>query len=229
MTGHALDLEGKRFGRLVALGVTWDGGKRGWHCRCDCGKLHFVVTASLVQQTTTSCGCGSKLKNDMTGKRFGSLLVLHRIKKHDKFRRVLWHCRCDCGKEVDRWGRALESSHGSCGCKHVRRRKHPDEVRITRSMSQYASNARAKGYAFSLSRPVFKALLLAPCHYCGDVPANGIDRKDNAEGYVTNNVLPCCTACNYLKKATPYAEFVAHIHRMSAHLSGMESPAEPRT
>lgn len=41
----------------------------------------------------------------------------------------------------------------------------------------------------------------APCHYCGGklgkrCPTGGLDRIDNAIGYVKGNVLPCCGVCN---------------------------------
>jgi hypothetical protein len=42
--------------------------------------------------------------NDLTGKQFPNLLVLYRaddIMKDGKKRRVKWHCRCNCGNELD--------------------------------------------------------------------------------------------------------------------------------
>lgn len=41
-----------------------------------------------------------------------------------------------------------------------------------------------------------------PCFYC-QLPLGktgiGLDRIDNARGYVDGNVLPCCTLCNYVR------------------------------
>ena len=37
---------------------------------------------------------------------------------------------------------------------------------------------------------------------------NGIDRRDNTAGYVPENVVTCCAACNYKKGAQPYAAFL---------------------
>lgn len=55
-----------------------------------------------------------KLK-DLTGQRFGRLLVLHRAENKNK--RVFWHCLCDCGEEKDVAGRHLSDGLiNSCGC-----------------------------------------------------------------------------------------------------------------
>lgn len=55
---------------------------------------------------------------DLTGQRFGKLLVQYRLseKKNNK---IVWHCRCDCGKEKDIVGTQLTKTTSptrSCGC-----------------------------------------------------------------------------------------------------------------
>lgn len=56
-----------------------------------------------------------KLK-DLTGKRFGSLIVKNRAENH-KGRYVMWLCDCDCGNEVVVAGHSLISKNTtSCGC-----------------------------------------------------------------------------------------------------------------
>ena len=55
------DLTGQRFGRLEVLEVAYTkDNKNFWKCRCDCGNVCYVNTASLTNGTTVSCGC----KND---------------------------------------------------------------------------------------------------------------------------------------------------------------------
>lgn len=53
------DLTGKRFGRLVVLGLSnvRKANKRYWLCRCDCGKLVDAQGNNLVSGNTRSCGC----------------------------------------------------------------------------------------------------------------------------------------------------------------------------
>ncbi len=55
------------------------------------------------------------MKNDLTGRRFGRLIVLERA--GSKGRQPTWTCRCDCGSEVIRLGSGLRrGSCKSCGC-----------------------------------------------------------------------------------------------------------------
>lgn len=55
------DLTGKRFGRLVVLGVD-DNGKRktSFVCQCDCGNVKSIRSDALLSGATVSCGCAKK-------------------------------------------------------------------------------------------------------------------------------------------------------------------------
>lgn len=55
-------------------------------------------------------------KIDMTGRRFGRLLVIAEAGRN-KHRAVMWRCRCDCGAESIVRAQYLRSGHTtSCGC-----------------------------------------------------------------------------------------------------------------
>lgn len=54
----AAQLAGMTFGRLTVL--RREGSRKGgvlWRCRCTCGNVAFVNTASLNSGNTRSCGC----------------------------------------------------------------------------------------------------------------------------------------------------------------------------
>lgn len=54
----AIDLVGKDFGRWTVLEVRrTQNGLRAWLCRCACGTERVVLTASLVNGSSISCGC----------------------------------------------------------------------------------------------------------------------------------------------------------------------------
>lgn len=48
------------------------------------------------------------MKNDITGKRFGRLVVIEQCES--KNNRRMWKCKCDCGKEKSILGYSL--THG---------------------------------------------------------------------------------------------------------------------
>lgn len=62
MTRAALDISGKRFGRLIAIsrnGVHMSPSRPHllWLCRCDCGNMHTARLNALRTGSVSSCGC----------------------------------------------------------------------------------------------------------------------------------------------------------------------------
>ena len=59
LSGKAKNLEGQRFGRLVALEPVGKSCHRNilWRCQCDCGNECIVPSNYLTSGQTKSCGC----------------------------------------------------------------------------------------------------------------------------------------------------------------------------
>ena len=113
------DLTGLCFGKLLVRGRSGNKAKDGnplWLCKCGCGKQIETTKRRLITGGVRSCGCGkSPLLKDWVGKRFGSLTVLSYARKEDGIH--FWHCRCDCGKELDvRQSNLQNGWTKSCGC-----------------------------------------------------------------------------------------------------------------
>ena len=119
-----IDLTGKRFGRLVVVREDSQRTNRGqvkWICQCDCGNIVSVRGGDLRNGHTQSCGCiykgKERGKKDLVGQRFGRLTVIQEDSERDKYGRMKWICRCDCGNVVSVAGRSLQSGNTkSCGC-----------------------------------------------------------------------------------------------------------------
>ena len=121
-----IDMLGQKFGRLTVIerATNTKEGRAQWKCRCDCGNELIVTGKHLRSGNTKSCGCLQKDRTseasliDLTGKHFGKLLVLSRIPGRTKSNgKVMWHCLCDCGTELDVLGDSLRRGHTlSCGC-----------------------------------------------------------------------------------------------------------------
>lgn len=121
------DLTGRTFGSLTVIEyagthITSGGQRKGlWRCRCICGKEITTVAQRLKRGETTSCGCQKPIRTsnrkirDLTGQRFGRLLVVERSNAIGE--QVKWHCICDCGNECDVLSGNLLNGHTvSCGC-----------------------------------------------------------------------------------------------------------------
>jgi hypothetical protein len=76
---------GKRYGRLVVLSTI---NTNRFLCRCDCGNEGIATRSNLRNGNSQSCGCLQKeraavagLNNfvDISGKRFGRLIVLRAV------------------------------------------------------------------------------------------------------------------------------------------------------
>lgn len=119
-----MDLSGNRYGRLLVLTA---GPRKGphhrptWHCRCECGTAIMVYQSNLLNSHQKSCGClrreiaKTKRAQELTGEKFGRLLVLGRG-RHMKTV-ATWLCQCDCGQTVTVRTYCLTSGMTqSCGC-----------------------------------------------------------------------------------------------------------------
>lgn len=72
-------------------------------------------------------------KIDLTNQRYGRLTVMYEssIRKQN---RVTWHCKCDCGNEIDVTGHSLRTGNTqSCGC-------------LQKEKSKEANRKKAKDY-----------------------------------------------------------------------------------
>lgn len=131
-----VDKTGQVFGRLTVIKLSEKrhpiNNKILWECKCSCGnpEIIYATTGNLTQGYKTSCGCLKKeqLKNiqkqhrlDLTNKKFGKLTALYCIENTSP---PLWHCKCDCGNELEVVSTALtQGNTTSCGCKRKDLRK----------------------------------------------------------------------------------------------------------
>lgn len=122
------DIAGQRFGRLVVIEVTNKRSSKGvvWRCQCDCGKIKLIASHSLCRGSTKSCGCLHDEKTsdrslvDITGEKYGRLLVLKLLSKRRQNHYAMWECRCDCGNISNVAGSDLRAGGvNSCGCLRI--------------------------------------------------------------------------------------------------------------
>ena len=247
------DLTGAVFGRATVEGSapprtssSTGRARRCWTCSCSCGKTFVACGEDLRAGRTKSCGC-LKLETSKAlalarghlspGTTFGWLTVLAGDTRSDKYRNVLYPCRCSCQKLCFVAGfRLRDGSSKSCGCLRAVRAVEVLGLPLGQSaknrvIHQYEISAQKRGLAFDLSRSALDLLFSAQCVYCGSPPSNvarkgkhtgsflysGIDRVDNDIGYVNDNVVSCCKLCNKMKRAMSVHEFLAWIERVALH------------
>lgn len=229
------NLINRRFDKLLVLRQGEYVGKNNkhtqWVCLCDCGKEKSVRTTNLLKGMTKSCGC---LKSpDLTGLKYGRLLVLKKaitrpVSKAGKIRTdYSWDCVCDCGKLS-----SVQSSHlrsggtKSCGClqrEMLPTTKYYHGVHFL--IKEYRRGAAERKIEWNLSDAEVEVITSRNCYYCTKPPSkaltppdrkvlvtfyfNGIDRLDSSKGYESDNVVTCCTMCNYSKRNYSHDDFIA--------------------
>lgn len=76
--------------------------------------------------------------------------------------------------------------------------------------SEYKKSAKDNDREFTLTKDDFKKLWLKPCYYCNSTIENiGLDRLDNSQGYIIENVVSCCIRCNKMKRDMNHDDFIA--------------------
>jgi len=73
----ALDLIGKKFGRLLVKNKAYSKNGIYWNCLCDCGNKVVVCRGNLISRNTKSCGClkqETAIKTMTTHGMFGSAI-----------------------------------------------------------------------------------------------------------------------------------------------------------
>jgi len=126
--GNTKDITRQRFGRLVVLEKTdkRSGTSVVWKCKCDCGNITYASQSDLHKGATKSCGCINKEQltklnesrtKDISGERFGRLTALFPTSKRSGGGSIIWHCKCDCGNEMEVNSNSLVTGFTkSCGC-----------------------------------------------------------------------------------------------------------------
>ena len=82
----------------------------------------------------------------------------------------------------------------------------------------YIADAIKRSHSVEISQEEFISLFNQPCLYCGAHEVlNGVDRLDNANGYIPGNVAPCCAICNVMKRKMFKEQFLSWIRRIAFH------------
>jgi len=175
-----------------------------------------------------------KLK-DLTGKRFGKLVVVSRAPS--KKRSTQWNCKCDCGIE-----KSIAACHLVSGCIKDCGRVHYELGENHHSWKgcgeighryfQHVRNgAKLRRLKFSISLSQMWKLVIKQDGRCAlsgvhltfkrsngrMVGTASLDRKDSAKGYIKGNVQWIHKDINFMKRNLPEETFLTHCRNISRH------------
>jgi hypothetical protein len=180
--------------------------------------------------------------NISIGDRFEKLIVIERRRIYNKNGESLgfrWICKCDCGnitlpQPSEYLFNGKTTSCGKSGCKKagggqkkVEGDKNPSRLVYLR----YKRQAKDRKIEFKMTYEIFVSLVCLPCYYCGDETKSnykspkkkndwettfyytGIDRINSDQGYIENNIRPCCKYCNRAKSDRTEKDFLIWIEK----------------
>lgn len=124
---------GKKYNQLICIeridehAKKYDDGKKRnakYKFVCECGNEKICPLSDVKSGRIKSCGCirtpNSPHYNNVSfksliGQKFFNLTVIQRVE--NKFNKVYYLCKCDCGNEIIVRGESLKTFHNkSCGC-----------------------------------------------------------------------------------------------------------------
>ena len=111
--------------------------------------------------------------------------------------------------------------------------KHPECFPDAKCVSyaSYRSRAEKKELEFTITNDDYKTIVKQDCYLCGkestNTNTNGIDRVDNAVGYIIANCKACCKECNHMKNSYALEDLLAKIERIQNTWSNKELPVLP--
>jgi len=174
---------------------------------------------------------------DLTNQKFGKLTVLQKSKIVNNKQFWLCQCECGNKKEIDVYKLKSQHTR-SCGCLRLEiNTKPPGYASYHYIFDKYKRGAKYRNLDFRISKDAFIELISKNCYYCGSNPKNynsyftndkrlldnhvtletanrgwiainGLDRLDSNKGYEINNVVPCCSNCNIMKRDIDFNIFM---------------------
>lgn len=165
-----------------------------------------------------------RFRQDLTGKRFGKLVVLGKSDRTDNGRNFpFWHVLCDCGTEKDVDGAALKGGlTKTCGCgraanfrKDGLATKHRREYAVWQAMIQRCHNPKAQRWNCYGARGIavcdrWRSSFAAFFEDVGPRPSDehSIERKENDGPYEPGNAVWATAAEQNRNKRTNH--FIEH-------------------
>jgi hypothetical protein len=187
------DITGFKFNKLTVIEYSHKKGRvHYWVCKCECGKQFSKSTSDINRSAKSS-----------------------------------WSSCRTCSQQKNK-----SKDLGESSWRHL--------------YNSYKNGADKRNLQFELNMETFKSICKNNCFYCGKPPrefnryhsnktesiakiskftkdrawvsANGIDRIDPTKGYILNNVVTCCSICNYIKLDLQKEDFLNQIKNIYEHL-----------
>lgn len=201
--------------------------------RCDCGREREATAKSLLRNKPSGCRfCAKKRVDSPIGEQSGSLVVEECIhKRTDKGRSVIWFlCRCiTCNGKHQSKADVFRQGESSCPNCRLSGRFVASQIK-NRTMGKYYSSiingCKKRKLEEYLSVDFLEKLLEKQNFMCSlsgvaisvfDGSAS-LDRIDNQQGYLPDNVQWVHRCVNFMKSDLLESDFIKFCSSISCHM-----------
>jgi hypothetical protein len=114
---------------------------------------------------------------------------------------------------------------GGAFCHHDKQRRHCVVCSPSNVFERYRENAQKTKREFKLTFEEFQWIVKGPCALCGneDRASMGVDRVKNEQGYISSNVQPLCSECNFIKGTLTEEQLEFRLRRIAEHQAKVDA------
>lgn len=168
---------------------------------------------------------------DHTGRKYGHLTLLSKIRQGGHGVGSVWKAQCDCGNTREVLAKDVVAGRvrtcGKCSYAKILRSNSRKETTQERRKNlkgyeRLVRNSLSRRVACTLSYEDYTVILQSNCTFCGKSASEGVPKVglvSNTAGYIPGNVLPCCTDCKKLQGDYNSSEFLGLVLRIARRVS----------
>jgi hypothetical protein len=170
----------------------------GWcrECKQEYDNNRLACPRSIEQQKCEKCGQTKESSEFYINK-----------KRKKGLRSSCKECTTKHGKQYYQYNKEKDSE-----------RKKKYNQTLEGRFTSFKSRSKQKNRIQELTFEQFTDITKQTCHYCGQFLEGknycGIDRTNSSIGYILNNCVPCCQACNEGKMSRTKEQFLEHCRKI---------------
>ena len=172
---------------------------------------------------------------DHTGKKYGHLTLLEKIRPGGHGVGAVWKAQCDCGSTREVLAKDVVAgrvrSCGKCSYSKILRTSTPtrnssQNRKLKKGYERLVRNCLTRRVACTISYEEYSQILSQNCTYCSKSASEGVPKVGLVRvgvGYTPGNVLPCCTDCKKLQGDYNSSEFLDIVIRIYNRIQQVKS------
>jgi hypothetical protein len=137
-----------------------------------------------------------------------------------------------CGKQIKELLEGIRGKVQRCAECYEKQRKVEESRERSRNYSEenksnidkymltYIQSAKTRNLSFELTKEMFEELVGMACYYCGSFNEKeviGVDRLNSSKNYTSENCVPCCKICNFMKGTLSKKSFLKQAHKIACY------------